>query len=52
MLVFLKVDAYISQVTVDHGLQLWDVWFRSPGCEVVSVTYPPDRGVCLGISPM
>ena len=28
--VFLQVDAYISQVTVDHGLH--------PDCDVVSVT--------------
>ena len=42
--VFLHVDAYISQVTVDHGLQLWGIWSRSPDCDVVSVTNPLDRG--------
>ena len=38
------IDAYISQVTVDHGLQLWDLWSRSPDCDIVSVTNPLDRG--------
>ena len=32
--VFLQVDAYISQVTVDHGFQLWDFWSRSTDCDV------------------
>ena len=37
--VLLQVDAYFSQVTVDPGLQLWDLWSRSPDCNVVRVTY-------------
>ena len=41
--VFLQVDDYISQVTVDHGFQLWDFWSRSPYCEVVSVAFPIER---------
>ena len=40
----LQVDAYISQETVDHGLELWDLWSKSPDCDVVSVTNPLDRG--------
>ena len=32
-----------SQVTVDHGFQLWDPGSRSPDCDVVSVAYPLDR---------
>ena len=31
-------------MTVDHGLQLWDLWSRSPDCDVVSVTNTLDRG--------
>ena len=42
--VFLQVDAYISQVTVDHGLQLWDLWSISHDCDFVGVTHPLDRG--------
>ena len=42
--VILQVDAYISQVTVDHGLQLWDCWSRRPDCDVVSVANPHDKG--------
>ena len=38
--VFLQVDAYISQVTVDLGFQLWDFGSRSPKCDGVSVSYP------------
>ena len=34
----------ISQVTVDHGLQMWDLWSKSPNWDVVSVTNPLDRG--------
>ena len=33
-----------SQVTVDHGFQLWDLGSRSPSCDVVSVAYPLDFG--------
>ena len=44
MRVFLQVDAYISHVTVDHGLQVWDLWSRSLDGDVVSVTNPLDRG--------
>ena len=36
--VFFQVDVYISQVTVDHGLQQWELWSRSPDCDVVNVT--------------
>ena len=42
--VFLQLDVYITHVTVDHGLQQWDLWSRSPDCDVVSVTNPLDRG--------
>ena len=38
-----ELDVYISQVTVDHGLQQWDLWSRSPDCDVVSVTNPLER---------
>ena len=41
--VFLQVDDNISQVTIDHGFQLWDRWSRSPNCDIVSVAYPLDR---------
>ena len=34
--VILQVDAYFSQVIVDHELQLWNLW-------VVSVANPLDR---------
>ena len=33
--VFLQVDAYISQLTVDHGFQLWDFEFRSLSSELL-----------------
>ena len=42
--VILQVDAYFFQVTVDHGLQLWNFWSSSPGCDVVSLANPLDRG--------
>ena len=45
--VFLQVDAYISQVTVDHGLQLWVIWSRSPDCDFVSVKTILTGGVGL-----
>ena len=41
--VILHVDAYISQVIVDHGLQLRNLWSSSPGYDVVSVANPLDR---------
>ena len=44
---FLQVDAYFSQVTVDHGLELWDLWSKSPDCDAVSITYPLNRGSWL-----
>ena len=41
--VILQVDAYSSQVIGNHGLQLWNLWSRSPDCDVVSVANPHDR---------
>ena len=41
--VILQVDAYFSQVIVDHGLQLWNLWSNSPDCDVISVVNPLDR---------
>ena len=40
--VILQVDAYFSQVIVDHGLQLCNIWSSSPDCDV-SVANPLDR---------
>ena len=37
-----RVDAYLSQVTVDVGL--WDLWSSSPDCDVVSIAHPLDWG--------
>ena len=42
--VILQVDAYVSQVTVDHVLQLWNRWSSSPGCDAVSVVNLLNRG--------
>ena len=42
--VILQVDAYVAQITIDHGLQLWNLWSSSPECDVVSVENPLDRG--------
>ena len=25
----LQVDSYPSQVTIDHGLHLWELWYRT-----------------------
>ena len=41
--VILQVDAYISQVIGNHGLQLRNLWSSSPDCDVVSVANPLDR---------
>ena len=38
--VILQVDAYISQVIVNHGLQLRNLWSSSPDCDVVSIANP------------
>ena len=38
--VILQVDVYFSQVTVDHGLQLWNLRSSSPDCDVVSIAFP------------
>ena len=40
--VILQVDAYISQVIGNHGLQLRNLWSSSPDCDVVSVANPLD----------
>ena len=41
--VILQVDAYISQIIVDHGLQLRNLWSSSLDCDVVSIANPLDR---------
>ena len=41
--VILQVDAYISQVISNHGLQLRNLWSSSPDCDAVSVANPLDR---------
>ena len=42
--VILQVYAYFLHVTVDHGLQLWNLWSSSPVCDVVSLANSLDRG--------